>query len=140
MRLCTAHIPAVWLLLATFREDGTAGLAADPNTDTPEDEEEEEKEKDGAPLDGSAPSTELSTFWPKLKETPGGAAAAAGLSAAASSLSLNEKGCGAAPLTDALTAELETEVVAALERSRFSTPPSDVPLPYFLSMLARCRS
>lgn len=141
--LCTAHIPAVWLLLAAFREDDTAGLAlltADPNKDTPEDEEEEEeKEKDGAPLDASAPSAELSTFWPKLKETPGGAAAA-GLSAAASSLSLNEKGCGAAPLTDALAAELETEVAAALDRSRFSTSPSDVPLPYFLSMLARCRS
>lgn len=142
--LCTAHIPAVWLLLAAFREDDTAGLTlltADPNKDTPEDEEEEEeeKEKDGAPLDTSPPSTELSTFWPKLKEMPGGAAAA-GLSAAASSLSLNEKGCDAAPLTDALTAELETEVAATLKGSRFSTPPSDVPLPYFLSMLARCRS
>lgn len=136
-------------MLAVFREDDTAGLTlltAVPNTDTPE---EEENEKDGAPLDANAPSTELSTFWPKLKETPGGAAAA-GLSAAAPSLSLNEKSCGAAPLTDAVTAALvpETEAVFLLVRSCFCSPPNDVLSallsdalqPYFFSMLARCRS
>lgn len=104
----------------------TAGAAA-PKADIPDDVE---KEKDGAPPEPSVLRTELSTFLPKLKEMLTGAA---GFSAAAVSFPLNEKSEGAAPLPDAP----ETDGAAPL----FCSPvPADAPLPYFFSMLARCRS
>lgn len=112
----------------------TAGAAV-PNADVPDDVE---KEKDGAPPEPSELRTELSNFWPKLKETPAGGA---GFSAAAVSFPLNEKSEGAALLPDAPAPVTETDGAAPLLCSPLPSPvPSDAPLPYFFSMLARCRS
>ncbi len=93
---CAAHVPAVWLLLAVFREDDTAGLTlltAVPNTDTPE---EEENEKDGAPLDANAAKHRAVHLLAEIKRDAWRSRGWLACLLQAPSLSLNEKSCGAA--------------------------------------------
>lgn len=135
-------------------------LALAPNRDVEEEDEEAEgeNEKPVEPPEVRDPNTELSTFWPKLKVTPEGAGAGAGAEAGAElPLSLvKENKAGAvlmlvaAAVTLLLLEKDRVAVALPLAWSPFctSTAASCLAtvsaaaelLPYFFSMLARCRS
>lgn len=156
--------------MAMLKEKGVEGAAAPaaavvvvlklwpPNregVDAEEEDKEVEKEKLGAPPDPSEDSTELSTFWPKLKVTPE-ATEVEVEDVEVSLLKLNRDGAAVPPLLP-LEVAVEVRLLASCNPPAFTpsasllasgaggpvavapAPPAPAP-PYFFSMLPRCRS
>lgn len=138
-------VPAGWLLLAASflaavkeKVPVEVPVLAAPNRDVVEDEVEE-NENPEAPADLRELSTKLSTFWPKLKVASAGTELFSG--AALSLFLVKENKAGMAGET--LLPEEEDDSVLVVVFACFPgccSPPATAPLPYLLSMVARCRS
>lgn len=141
-------VPAAWLLLAAsvlaaVKEKVPVDMPvlAAPNRDVVDEEDEvevEENENPEAPADLRELSTELSTFWPKLKVTPAGMALFSGV--ALSLFLVKENKAGAAGLTLLPEEDDGVFVVVFACFPGCCSSPAAAPLPYLLSMVAKCRS
>lgn len=138
-------VPAAWLLLAPSvlaalkeKVPVETPVLPEPNRDVVDEEDEvDENENPEAPADLRELSTELSTFWPKLKVTPAGMALFSGV--ALSLFLVKENKAGAAGVTLLPEDEGVFVVVFACFPGCCSSPVA-APLPYLLSMVAKCRS
>lgn len=140
-------VPAVWLLLAAsvlaaVKEKVPVDVPVLAESNRPPrvvEVDEDKNENPEAPADLIELITELSTFWPKLKVTPAGMEEL--FSGVALSLFLvKDNRAGAAGVTLLLVEDDGVLVVVFACFPGCCSSPAAAPLPYLLSMVARCRS